>query len=397
MGVLAPTRSDGARLQRLRHAAKPIALSALAAGLAWVIARDLVGHAAPFFAPVAAVIVVGLTVGQRATRALELVAGQALGILSADLLVARIGTGAAQIALVVALGMTVAVLVGPGALLAQQAAISGVLVAVLQPPGSGLSGARFVDALIGGGVALVLNAIVFPTNPLALMRERGRPLLSEFARTLDEIADGLETLDGAAADQALARARSLDELRAQLRQGRRGKRRGREPFAAAPFRPRGGCDTARRDRAAGPGRPERARPRPSRSPGGGPRRPIPAELVAAVRSLAGTVRELDLAANAPERVGEEQVDAARRRAGQCLPARRRVPVGHRADRPGAVAGPGPAGGGRPRRGSRPAIDRHGVTTFAQATSVASRELRSVPVGNAKPRVTRSSVGGPDHI
>ena len=45
------------------------------------------------------------------------------------------------------------------------------------------------------------------------MRERGRPLLSEFARTLDEIADGLETLDGAAADQALARARSLDELR----------------------------------------------------------------------------------------------------------------------------------------------------------------------------------------
>ena len=34
--------------------------------------------------------------------------------------------------------------------------------------------------------------------------------------------------------------------------------------------------------------------------------PIPAELVAAVRSLAGTVRELDLAANAPERVGEER-------------------------------------------------------------------------------------------
>jgi hypothetical protein len=47
MDGLGHTPSDRARLQRLRNAAKPIALSALAAGLAWVIAYDLVGHAAP--------------------------------------------------------------------------------------------------------------------------------------------------------------------------------------------------------------------------------------------------------------------------------------------------------------------------------------------------------------
>jgi hypothetical protein len=39
------------RIQRLRDAAKPIALSALAAALAWLIAREVAGHAAPFFAP----------------------------------------------------------------------------------------------------------------------------------------------------------------------------------------------------------------------------------------------------------------------------------------------------------------------------------------------------------
>src|ERR1700736_3986829 len=66
---------------------KPIGSSALAAAVAWLIARHVAGHAGPFFAPVAALMVSGLTVGQRALRALELTVGQALGILCADLLV----------------------------------------------------------------------------------------------------------------------------------------------------------------------------------------------------------------------------------------------------------------------------------------------------------------------
>src|ERR1700745_2702715 len=147
------------RIERLHEMAKPIGSSALAAALAWLIPRHLCGHAAPFFAPVAALMVSGLTVGQRGLRAVELTVGQALGILCADLLVTQIGTGAAQIGLVVGIAMAVAVLLGPGALLARQAAVSGGLVVVLQPPGSGLSGARFVDALIGGGVALILNTV----------------------------------------------------------------------------------------------------------------------------------------------------------------------------------------------------------------------------------------------
>src|ERR1700736_5865149 len=123
---------------------KPIGSSALAAAVAWLIARHVAGHAGRFFAPVAALMVSGLTVGQRALRALELTVGQALGILCADLLVTQIAKGGVQIGLVVGIAMAVAVLLGPGALLAQQAAISGVLVVVLQPPGSGLSEARFV-------------------------------------------------------------------------------------------------------------------------------------------------------------------------------------------------------------------------------------------------------------
>lgn len=37
----------------MRHASKSIALSGLAAGLAWLVARYVAGHAVAFFAPAA--------------------------------------------------------------------------------------------------------------------------------------------------------------------------------------------------------------------------------------------------------------------------------------------------------------------------------------------------------
>ena len=56
------------------------------------------------------------------------------------------------IAVVVPLAMGAAVFLGTGQIFATQAAVSAVLVAVLQQPGAEFSGARFVDALIGGGL-----------------------------------------------------------------------------------------------------------------------------------------------------------------------------------------------------------------------------------------------------
>jgi uncharacterized membrane protein YgaE (UPF0421/DUF939 family) len=299
-GPLSRPTSSREALWRARETSKPIALSGLAAGLAWLIARHLAGHALPFFAPVAAVTVVGLTVGQRATRALELVVGQALGILCADLLVMQIGTGAAQIGLVVALAMTTAVLIAPGGLLAQQAAISAVLVATVQRPGSGLAGARFIDALIGGGVALLLNTVVFPTDPLALIPRSGGPLVDEFALTLDEIADGLQTMDLATAGRALTRARSLDELREQLAGAVQASH---ETVSFSPRRRSSRAAVATQqvlaeqlDHAVRNTRVLARRARRAVAD----REEVPSHLVGAVRALSAAVRSIDLAADAPE-------------------------------------------------------------------------------------------------
>ena len=71
----------------------------LAAALAWFVAHDVIGRPAPFFAPIAAVITLASSVGQRAKRTIELVVGVAIGIGIGDAIILLIGTGPWQIGL----------------------------------------------------------------------------------------------------------------------------------------------------------------------------------------------------------------------------------------------------------------------------------------------------------
>ena len=66
------------RLRRWRSAALPIAQAALAAGLSWLIAVHIGGHRVPFFAPVAAVVCLSLSLGERLRRVIELIVGVAI-------------------------------------------------------------------------------------------------------------------------------------------------------------------------------------------------------------------------------------------------------------------------------------------------------------------------------
>ena len=206
------------RFERLVVAWRSLLQTAAAATIAYLVATEVVGHQRPFFAPVAAIITLGITVGQRRRRAVELALGVALGIAVADGLVLLTGTGPAALALVVLLAMSTAVFLGSGQIFATQAAVSGVLIAVLQPAGHGFSGARFVDALVGGGVALIVNSLLLPADPLQLVRRAAEPLLDELAMTLERIAQAVETGDQEAAERALLQARDLDELESHLQE-----------------------------------------------------------------------------------------------------------------------------------------------------------------------------------
>ena len=98
--------------------------TAMAACAAWFLSVLLLDVDRPTFAPIAAVICLGLAVGERARRAIELTFGVAFGVAIADFLVSVVGVGALQAWLVVALAMAVAVFLGREEVGVKEAAIS---------------------------------------------------------------------------------------------------------------------------------------------------------------------------------------------------------------------------------------------------------------------------------
>src|SRR4051812_37243381 len=182
------------RFERLALASRSIVQIAIAATAAWLVADEVLGHPRPIFAPISAVVVLGLSVGQRLERAVELALGVAVGLAIADLIVRVTGVGAWQIALILLLSTSIAVLLGSGQLFASQAAISAVLVATL-PAGSSPSFGRFFDSLAGGIIAIAVSGLVLPAKPLVLLRRSVTPLLEELAATLEDVAAALESRD----------------------------------------------------------------------------------------------------------------------------------------------------------------------------------------------------------
>ena len=196
---------------RLRTNGWPLVQTSVGASLAYFLAAVVLGQEQPFFAPIAAVISLGLTLGERGRRTVEVVLGVAIGLLVADLLVLFIGIGTVQIGLVVALAMAAAVFFSERSLFVNQAAISAILVIVLQPPTSGFSPDRFVSALIGGVVALAINHL-FPVNPERRVERSARPIFDELASVLEEVSASLGGGGLERAERTLRRARQIDGM-----------------------------------------------------------------------------------------------------------------------------------------------------------------------------------------
>jgi uncharacterized membrane protein YgaE (UPF0421/DUF939 family) len=189
----------------------PLALQCgLAAGLAWYIAAHLLRHASPFFAPIAAVIVLGASTGHRLLRTVELVLGVAVGIVVGDVLIAAIGSGPIQLGIVVTLAVGAALFLGSGALIVNQAAASAVLITTLYPPSAGIYYDRWIDTLVGGAVAFVVHALLVPIDPLTAVRRNVRPVLDALTNTLARVAVALREHDLEGAEQALAGLRETE-------------------------------------------------------------------------------------------------------------------------------------------------------------------------------------------
>ncbi|ROO51536.1 uncharacterized membrane protein YgaE (UPF0421/DUF939 family) [Micromonospora sp. Llam0] len=237
-GLLTLTRSRVSievreRSERVR-ANLVLALQAgLAAALAWFIARRVIGHPLPFFAPISAVIILSASIGQRLKRASELVVGVAVGIAIGDLIIITIGTGTWQLLLIVPLAVVAAVFLGSGAALVTQAASSGVLVATLTPQTNSLYPDRFIDAMVGGLIGLVVLILLLPLNPLVIVRRAADPALDVLSDMLILSGKALAGRDRRRAENASKR---LHEAEKELSEFRDAVEAGHETAVLAPAR-----------------------------------------------------------------------------------------------------------------------------------------------------------------
>ncbi|OBH44281.1 hypothetical protein A5690_20640 [Mycobacterium intracellulare] len=211
--VLAAARAGA---KRLRAVWFNLVQTSAAAGLSWYLTHDVLGHPQPFFAPIAAAVSLSTSNVLRAQRAIQMMIGVTLGIGLGSAVQVLLGPGAVPIAVaaLTALGAAVFIgggFIGHGMMFANQTIVSAILVLALYHGGVGLE--RIFDALIGGAVAIVFAVLLFPADPLALLRAARVGVLAVLHDVLTRTADVAVGRKAAAPDWPLT---AVDRVHEQL-------------------------------------------------------------------------------------------------------------------------------------------------------------------------------------
>jgi uncharacterized membrane protein YgaE (UPF0421/DUF939 family) len=152
----------------------------------------VLGHPQPFFAPIAAAVCLSISNVLRAQRAIQMVIGVTLGIGIGTVVQGLLGPGTVPIAVATLIALSIAVLIGQGfigqgMMFANQTVVSSILVLALYRSGVGWE--RIYDALIGGCLAIVFAVLLFPGDPLKVLRRARVGVLGVLQRVLSLIAE----------------------------------------------------------------------------------------------------------------------------------------------------------------------------------------------------------------
>jgi uncharacterized membrane protein YgaE (UPF0421/DUF939 family) len=118
-----------------------------------------------------------------------------------------------QIVVAVAVSLTVTTAAGAPLITVGQSAASAILVVALHQPGSNVALQRLVDAIVGGALAILLAQLLFPIDPITLVRRESQHLRDDLAASLRELAEALADRDGELANRALGRVDAIDTQR----------------------------------------------------------------------------------------------------------------------------------------------------------------------------------------
>lgn len=183
----------------------------LAAAASWELA-GLLGSKHPFFAPLAAVLCLQVTVEKSIRKGVQRVAGIAGGVLLASLLSHVIGVSGWSIGLVIALALWLGRVLQLPEYAFVQIGVSALLVLTVAEDGSyGLD--RLLETVVGAGVAIVVNMFVVPPDYSRAAEAALRRALEELRAYCLRMAEWIE--GGAAANEG----RQIRESAFKLRDG----------------------------------------------------------------------------------------------------------------------------------------------------------------------------------
>lgn len=182
---------------------------AVAATVAWILAAVVIGHPDPLFAPSAALMVLVESRGRRLRHSVELVLGVAVGVLGADLVVETLGRNTVSIFLVLLLTVGAMAAIGANSTLTVQAGLSALYLVAVPPPADTIVPFRFVDALLGGAVAIVVSQVTALRDPLDRLVTEARHTFADLARLIDDINEAIGSCDHEEADATLERTRRM--------------------------------------------------------------------------------------------------------------------------------------------------------------------------------------------
>lgn len=203
-------RQKARQLLVVVSARRRIFKTALAAGGSWSLAGWLLSDARPYFAPLAAILALQITVAESLRASAQRILGVVVGVALALFLARLAGLSGLSVAALVfvALSGAAALRMPPAA--AVQVAISGLLVATVGAGIPGYAWHRIVETVIGAALAVAINAAIAPADHLDTVEQALARLAAGLGRLFEELG-GLvgpaESGDNAAA--LLARARAL--------------------------------------------------------------------------------------------------------------------------------------------------------------------------------------------
>lgn len=198
----------GTLVEHWKEGFREVFESAVAAGIAFWIGSQLFGaQHVPLFAPLAAIICLSPGLPSHSKQALGMLFGVFAGIGIGELVLATPTAGHPvwlAIAVFVAMMLAIAMKVQP--VIGIQAGISAAIVMVEGAQEESYT--RLVDAMIGGGVALLFSQVLLTPDPFKIIGRGARKLIEEACELREEF-DGCRTADK---DKAELR-RLLAELR----------------------------------------------------------------------------------------------------------------------------------------------------------------------------------------